>query len=134
MKYVNLLIKPASSLCNMRCGYCFYHSQATERTAFLSEHRFLVGISLDGDKQIHDELRKDASGIGTFDRVMERIDRLCKYSVEFNVLCVVRNETARRAKDALSGFREENTGHSPRAAGNAGAPSSAKAAACATGS
>lgn len=24
MKVVNLLVKPASSLCNMRCGYCFY--------------------------------------------------------------------------------------------------------------
>ncbi|MCL1884374.1 MAG: anaerobic sulfatase maturase [Defluviitaleaceae bacterium] len=26
MKHINLLIKPASGLCNMRCIYCFYHS------------------------------------------------------------------------------------------------------------
>ena len=31
MKAVNLLIKPASSLCNMRCSYCFYHDVAQTR-------------------------------------------------------------------------------------------------------
>ena len=31
MKSVNLLIKPASSLCNMRCRYCFYHDVAGNR-------------------------------------------------------------------------------------------------------
>lgn len=31
MKRLNLLIKPASSLCNLRCGYCFYHSLAEQR-------------------------------------------------------------------------------------------------------
>jgi len=28
---INLLIKPASSLCNMRCKYCFYHDVAENR-------------------------------------------------------------------------------------------------------
>ena len=31
MKYVNLLIKPASSLCNLRCKYCFYEDEAQNR-------------------------------------------------------------------------------------------------------
>ncbi len=31
MKSVNFLIKPASSLCNMRCRYCFYHDVAENR-------------------------------------------------------------------------------------------------------
>ncbi len=31
MKYVNLLIKPASSLCNLRCRYCFYEDEAKNR-------------------------------------------------------------------------------------------------------
>ena len=31
MRSVNLLIKPASSLCNMRCKYCFYHDVAENR-------------------------------------------------------------------------------------------------------
>ena len=28
---MNLLIKPASSLCNMKCEYCFYHDESTHR-------------------------------------------------------------------------------------------------------
>lgn len=32
MKYLSLLIKPASSLCNLRCKYCFYEDEARNRT------------------------------------------------------------------------------------------------------
>ena len=32
MKNLNFLIKPASSLCNMRCRYCFYEDEAVNRT------------------------------------------------------------------------------------------------------
>ena len=32
MKFVNLLIKPASSLCNLRCKYCFYEDEAQNRS------------------------------------------------------------------------------------------------------
>ena len=28
---MNLLIKPASSLCNMKCEYCFYHDESAHR-------------------------------------------------------------------------------------------------------
>lgn len=31
MPYINLLIKPASSLCNIRCRYCFYADEAANR-------------------------------------------------------------------------------------------------------
>lgn len=31
VRHVNLLIKPASSNCNLRCGYCFYHDVADKR-------------------------------------------------------------------------------------------------------
>ena len=140
MKNLNFLIKPASSLCNMRCRYCFYEDEAVNRTeastgrmttetvdcliqqafaaldnrnssvtfafqggeptlagldyyryfvekvyqhnanhvhvnfaiqtnglmideqwaVFLAANRFLVGISIDGTKALHDELRPDA--------------------------------------------------------------------------
>ncbi len=32
MPPVSLLVKPASSSCNLRCRYCFYHSLAENRT------------------------------------------------------------------------------------------------------
>lgn len=31
MKQINFLIKPASSLCDLRCRYCFYADEAANR-------------------------------------------------------------------------------------------------------
>lgn len=60
-----------------------------EWAKFLGEHRFLVGISLDGNRQTHDVNRLDPKGKGTFVRVTRAIELLKKYHVEFNVLTVV---------------------------------------------
>ena len=46
---------------------------------FLAEYKFLVGISLDGPKEMHDYYRKDHAGDGTFERVMAGIDCCRKY-------------------------------------------------------
>ena len=32
MPHISLLVKPASSLCNMRCRYCFYADEAANRS------------------------------------------------------------------------------------------------------
>lgn len=177
MQYVNFLVKPASSLCNMRCRYCFYEDEAANRAQasmgvmsaqtaelllrqaletvdfngqisfafqggeptvaglgffqnfvetvrrlntrripvsysiqtnglaldgdwaeFLARNRFLVGLSLDGDKAIHDEFRVDAAGKGTWARVQKNLALLQKAGVECNLLCVV---TRRCAKSAV---------------------------------
>lgn len=37
MKYFNALIKPASSNCNMKCKYCFYHDVASNREIYCQE-------------------------------------------------------------------------------------------------
>ena len=58
---------------------------------FLAENRFLIGISLDGPKEFHDHYRKDRSGLGTFDRVMQGIDNCRKYKAEFNILVLLNN-------------------------------------------
>ncbi|MBR6348492.1 MAG: anaerobic sulfatase maturase [Spirochaetales bacterium] len=166
LQSVSLLIKPASSLCNLRCRYCFYEDesenrtqkcygimstqtmdrllesavQATEKNAvislgfqggeptvagldffrhliseeqkypdrrflhsiqtngyaidsdwasFLGATHFLVGISVDGYKELHDTNRIDASGNGSFDIVRENLEILKKHKVDFNALCVV---------------------------------------------
>ena len=34
MRYFSVLVKPASSLCNMRCRYCFYYDVAENREVF----------------------------------------------------------------------------------------------------
>jgi uncharacterized protein len=63
--------------------------------AFLKKHGFLVGISLDGPREIHDRYRRDRSGNGTFDRVMNGLKLLQKHEVEYNVLACVARETAK---------------------------------------
>lgn len=66
-----------------------------EWAEFLSKHHFLVGVSLDGIRDIHDLYRKDAGTRGTFARVMSGIHLLERYGVEFNILTVVTAQSAR---------------------------------------
>src|SRR5450755_273600 len=42
-----------------------------EWCAFFKEHNFLVGLSVDGPREIHDAYRVDRSKQGTFDKVMK---------------------------------------------------------------
>jgi uncharacterized protein len=63
---------------------------------FLKQHNFMVGISLDGPKEIHDQYRRDRRGNGTFDHVIRGLRLLQKHKVEYNVLASVARETARR--------------------------------------
>ena len=168
MPPISVLIKPASSLCNMRCKYCFYADITDNREVksygimseetlenlikkafeyasgsatfafqggeptlagldfyrkllqleqkynvkkipvqnaiqtngyvideewakFLAENKFLVGLSLDGTRDIHDSLRVDAAGKGTFSRVEKTAKLFKKHGVEFNILCVAYN-------------------------------------------
>lgn len=56
---------------------------------FFRKNRFLVGISIDGPRELHDACRTDAAGKGTFDRVMKALALLKKHKVDFNILCTV---------------------------------------------
>lgn len=179
MKCMDLLIKPASGRCNMRCSYCFYRDEAenrdvddygmmTEETAkalidkaydealsvrfmfqggeptlrglpffrafvsyahekgiasfalqsngillddewavFLRDNDFLVGLSIDGPGKIHDAYRKGADGKGTFKRVFEAARKLDRFSVKYNVLVTVTEQSARDAR-SLYTFLKRN--------------------------
>jgi uncharacterized protein len=54
--------------------------------AFLKEHEFLVGISIDGPREIHDTYRVSKGGKPTFDRVIRGLDVLKRHGVDWNVL------------------------------------------------
>ena len=69
-----------------------------EWCGFFARHHFLIGLSLDGDKDIHDANRLDAQGKGTYNRVLRAAGLLSQHSVNYNILCVVTRELARRAK------------------------------------
>ena len=53
-----------------------------EWATFLKEHNFLVGISLDGNRRVHDANRLDAGGDGTFAQVMGAINLLKEWKIE----------------------------------------------------
>ena len=62
---------------------------------FLHEQRFLVGISIDGPRELHDRYRVDKKQRPTFDKVMAGIELLKRYGVDFNTLTVVHRDNAR---------------------------------------
>lgn len=64
---------------------------------FLAENHFLVGLSLDGPRKLHDCYRKDTEGNGTFERLMETVNLFVRYRVDYNVVSVITNETAKKA-------------------------------------
>lgn len=187
MPPLNLLLKPASSACNLRCAYCFYADEAQKRRVdnygmmpdqvvralidkslaaaegsvsylfqggeptlaglefyrrfaalvearapkglavhyaiqtngtlldrdwcrFLAEKRFLVGLSLDGNRDCHDRFRKDGAGRGTYGQVLKASKLLDQAGVEYNVLTVVTGHLARHIQSVFSalckgGFR-----------------------------
>lgn len=61
---------------------------------FLSQNHFLVGLSLDGTRDIHDRWRTDTQNEGTFHRVMAAARLLESCGVEFNILTVVTKQVA----------------------------------------
>lgn len=64
--------------------------------AFLRDEGFLVGVSVDANRALHDRFRPDAEGRGTWDRVTGAIRLLEENRVETNLLCVVTGPAAKR--------------------------------------
>jgi uncharacterized protein len=66
---------------------------------FLHANRFLVGLSIDGPKALHDTYRRTKGRQPTFDRVIAAARLLRKHGVEFNTLTVVNRTNAKRPLD-----------------------------------
>lgn len=171
MPPINLLIKPASGNCNLRCRYCFYKDEMMNRETpiyskmteymlevlvkkaleyaedsvtfgfqggeptlmgldfyrtfcrltekynrkhlkiyraiqtngillneewakFFAEEKFLVGLSLDGPRPVHDKYRISADGEGTFKTVMHSARILSEAGADFNILTVLTEDSA----------------------------------------
>ncbi len=60
-----------------------------EWCSFMAKNRFLVGISIDGPRELHDRYRVNRRNAGTFDQVMHGLELLQHHQVEFNTLTVV---------------------------------------------
>jgi uncharacterized protein len=182
---ISVLIKPASSKCNLNCKYCFYHDVASNRTVadfgfmslrtieiiirkvlqfasgyatfsfqggeptlcgidffqsvvelqnklninnvsinnciqtngflinnkwaeFLHDNNFLVGLSLDGPRDLHDKYRVDNKGKGTYDRVIQTSALFNQHKVEYNILFVVTSLIARHPDKLYNYFKTNN--------------------------
>lgn len=182
---INLMLKPSSSKCNLKCKYCFYHSisdardikdygfmeldtlkeiikkvkkysnggnctigfQGGESTLigldfykklieythednngtifnfslqtngtlindewakFFKKNNFLVGISLDGTKDIHNLNRIYCNGTDTFNSVLKGIKLLKKYNVNFNILTVVTPSISKKFESCYNFFKKNN--------------------------
>ena len=184
-KDLSVMVKPASSMCNMRCKYCFYHNVAQSRqqscygvmtygttenlirkalefcdggsiyfafqggepliagidffsdfislvknlnkkdskiyyglqtngtlidsrwAEFFAANNFLLGISLDGDKDANN-FRLDADMNDTFSKVTKAIELLKEHHVDFNVLTVATGYTADNIENIYDYFKKQN--------------------------
>jgi len=184
MPALSILIKPASSLCDLRCKYCFYAdvtdhrevksygimeegtadalikrafdyadpavtfafqggeptlaglayfqyfiTKATdlntnniqvnyalqtngmsitdEMAAFFAKHKFLLGVSLDGPKDIHDMNRVGPGSKGSYKSVKKAIKILEKHKVDFNILTVVNKAVAKHPQKVYQYLTKE---------------------------
>lgn len=79
-----------------------------EWAQFFAEHHFLVGLSLDGPREIHDSLRPDATGASTHALIIKATKLLRRYQVPFNVLCVLTSKLARHPQSLYRFFQKEH--------------------------
>lgn len=73
---------------------------------FFRENNFLVGVSIDGPQEFHDEYRRTATGKPTFHKVMQGIRLLNKHNVEWNALAVVNDFNADYPLEFYNFFKE----------------------------
>jgi uncharacterized protein len=74
---------------------------------FLKEHRFLVGLSIDGPRECHDKYRVTKGGQPTFDKVFNTAKLLTRYGVPFNTLTCINRFNARKPLDVYRFLRRE---------------------------
>jgi uncharacterized protein len=74
---------------------------------FFRDHGFLIGISIDGPRELHDAHRVDKSGKPTLDRVMRGLRLLQKHGVEYNILTAVNRLNADHPLEVYRFLRDE---------------------------
>ena len=97
-----------------RPGMTFLHTMQTNGTllddewgAFFAEHNFLIGISIDGPRPLHDVYRVDKGGKPTFDKVMAGLRVLQRHGVDFNILTTVNRMNADHPLEVYRFLRDE---------------------------
>jgi uncharacterized protein len=97
-----------------RPGMVFENTMQTNGTLlddewceFFKENDYLIGISIDGPRHLHDTYRLDKGGGPTFDRVMRGLRLLQKHGVEYNILVAVNRTNADHPLEVYRFLRDE---------------------------
>jgi uncharacterized protein len=97
-----------------RPGQRVLHTMQTNGTllndawcAFFKRHNFLIGLSVDGPKEIHDTYRVNKGGAGSFDQVLRGWEALRRHQVDTNILCTVHAANADHPLEIYRFFRDE---------------------------
>ena len=97
-----------------RPGMVFENTMQTNGTLlddewceFFKENDYLIGISIDGPRHLHDTYRLDKGGGPTFDRVMRGLRLLQKHEVEYNILVAVNRTNADYPLEVYRFLRDE---------------------------
>ncbi len=78
-----------------------------EWCAFLKENNFLVGLSIDGPRELHDMYRVTKGGRPTFDKVFNAAKLFHRFGVPFNTLTCVNRHNVLKPLDVYSFLRHE---------------------------
>lgn len=78
---------------------------------FFRRYHFLVGVSVDGPREIHDAHRVTATGKGSFDLVMRRIGHLRDHDVDFNILTVLHQGNVHKPRELMAFYEREGFGY-----------------------
>jgi uncharacterized protein len=97
-----------------RPGMIFENTMQTNGTLlddewcqFFKENDFLIGLSLDGPRHLHDIHRVDKGGAPTFDKVMRGLRLLQEHGVEYNILVTVNRVTGDYPLEVYRFLRDE---------------------------
>jgi uncharacterized protein len=74
---------------------------------FFKKHDFLIGISIDGPRALHDAYRVNKGGSGTFDQVLRGWQLLKEFGVDYNILCTVHAANQEYPLGVYRFFRDE---------------------------
>lgn len=77
---------------------------------FFLQNDFLVGVSVDGYRDLHDANRLDGAKKGTYGRVTRAVQLLLKKGVAVNLLCVVTGQCARHPQKVYEAMKKLGTG------------------------
>ncbi len=75
--------------------------------AFFKEHGFLVGVSIDGPRAIHDTYRVNKAGKGSFDQVMKGLAALRRHGADWNALTTVHAASQDHGRAVYAFLRDE---------------------------